>query len=209
MEFLTGWVANIILFILLATILDMLLPNSNLQRYVKMVVGLLLLVIILNPILSLFHYDVEEIISAAAPFASSEEKNIENLIEMKKKEIQASSRAYILEQTAVQMKEEVEEEVKNKFNLEVSHLSIDVDEKIDVSSSDSTEHFSVHVQLVEKNEAKDEAVPAIAEVKIDTTSPIKKKTIQADEKKIISYLASEWELNTDQIIVAMEGGRAN
>lgn len=209
MEFLTGWVANIILFILLATILDMLLPNSNLQKYVKMVVGLLLLVIILNPILNLFNYDVEEIIAAAAPFASSKEKNIENLIEMKKKEIQASSRAYILEQTAVQMKEEVEDEVKNKFNLEVSHLSIEVDENIDVSSTDSTKHFSVQVQLVEKNEAKDEAVPAIAEVKINTKTPFERKTSHTDEKKIISYLASEWELNTDQIIVAMEGGRAN
>lgn len=174
-----------------------------------MVVGLLLLVIILNPILNLFNYDVEEIIMAAAPFASSEEKNIENLIEMKKKEIQASSRAYILEQTAVQMKEEVEDEVMKRYNLEVSHVSIDVDESIDVSEPESTKHFSVHVQLAEKTEAKDDAIPAIAEVKIDTKVPLEEPSKSMNDKKIVSFLATEWQLNTDQIIVAMEGGRAN
>jgi stage III sporulation protein AF len=207
-EFLTGWVANIILFILLATILDMLLPNSNLQRYVKMVIGLLLIVIILNPLLNFFNYDVEEIIATATPFASSEEKNIKNSIEFKKKEIQASNDAYILKQMAVQMKKEVEDEVMKQFNMKVSHVSINVDENIDVSA-DSTKHFSVNVQLAEENEVEEDAIQAIAEVKIDTSKPLEEKTIGFDEAKVVSYLAREWQLHTNQIIVAMEGGRAN
>ena len=42
MEFIKEWVTNIILFILLATVIDMLLPNSKFQKYTKMVTGLLL-----------------------------------------------------------------------------------------------------------------------------------------------------------------------
>jgi stage III sporulation protein AF len=151
---------------------------------------------------------VEEILAITTPSAFQEEKNIENLIEFKKKEIQASSRAYILKEMAVQMKEQVEDEVMKQFNMEVSHVSIDIDENIDVTA-DSTEHFSVSVQLAEKNEVEDDAIPAIAEVKIDTKEPIKKKSTDFDNRKIVSYLANEWQLGTDQIIVAMEGGRAD
>ena len=37
MEFLTEWLTNIILFILMAIVIDMLLPNSSMQKYAKMV----------------------------------------------------------------------------------------------------------------------------------------------------------------------------
>lgn len=65
MSFLAGWVSNIIVFVLLATVIDMLLPNSALQKYAKMVIGLLLIAIIITPILGLFNKDFDEILSAA------------------------------------------------------------------------------------------------------------------------------------------------
>jgi stage III sporulation protein AF len=207
MEFLTGWIANIIMFILLATMVDMLLPNSNLQRYAKMVTGLLLIVIILTPIFQLFNYNFEEIIATATPSANFEQENIENSIEFKKKEIQAVSHAYILEEMAEKMKEEVEDEVLKRFNKKVSHVSIKVEEDIEVSA-DSSKHFSVSVQLSEQNEVEEEAIQVVAEVKIDTKKQLAKNGNTLNEKEIVSYLAIEWQLNTDQIIVAMEGGRA-
>ncbi|MCJ2389064.1 stage III sporulation protein AF, partial [Limosilactobacillus fermentum] len=59
-----GWVSNIIVFVLLATVIDMLLPTSALQKYAKMVIGLLLIAIIITPILGLFNKDFDEILSA-------------------------------------------------------------------------------------------------------------------------------------------------
>ncbi|MDD1369118.1 stage III sporulation protein AF, partial [Bacillus sp. MHSD17] len=41
MQFVTEWIRNIIVFLLLATMLHLILPNSNLQKYVKFVVSLL------------------------------------------------------------------------------------------------------------------------------------------------------------------------
>ncbi|MDI5788458.1 stage III sporulation protein AF [Bacillus licheniformis] len=35
MEFLTEWLTNIILFILMAIVIDMLLPNSSMTKYAK------------------------------------------------------------------------------------------------------------------------------------------------------------------------------
>jgi len=93
MDFLKEWVTNIILFILLATVIDMLLPNSSMQKYAKMVTGLLLIAIILTPIFKLISKDFETAMASIPSFQGNEEKNMENLIELKKKEIQASNDA--------------------------------------------------------------------------------------------------------------------
>ena len=52
-------VKNVAIIILLTTFLDMLLPNSTMQRFVKVVMGLFVMVAILNPILNLFETDFE------------------------------------------------------------------------------------------------------------------------------------------------------
>ncbi|SDH77472.1 stage III sporulation protein AF [Paenibacillus naphthalenovorans] len=53
MDFLSDWLKSVILVILLATFVDLLLPNQSMQRYVKTVISLFLLMTLLHPILSL------------------------------------------------------------------------------------------------------------------------------------------------------------
>ena len=48
-------VKNVIVIIFLTTILDMTLPNSNLQPFIKMVMGLFVIISILSPVLTLFN----------------------------------------------------------------------------------------------------------------------------------------------------------
>ena len=54
MEALAGWLTQIILVVLLATFVDLILPNRSMQRYVKLVVSLFILMTILSPVLQLF-----------------------------------------------------------------------------------------------------------------------------------------------------------
>lgn len=54
---------EILSFLLLATMLHLILPNSNLQKYVKFVVSLLLVVLILTPLFKLLQTDVNEVIA--------------------------------------------------------------------------------------------------------------------------------------------------
>jgi stage III sporulation protein AF len=56
-EWLTNWLKEIILVILLATFVDLLLPSSTMHRYVKVVLSLLILLTILSPVLSLLRAD--------------------------------------------------------------------------------------------------------------------------------------------------------
>jgi stage III sporulation protein AF len=53
MEALGEWLKQIILVVLLATFIDLLLPNRTMQRYVRLVVSLFILMTILAPVLQL------------------------------------------------------------------------------------------------------------------------------------------------------------
>ncbi|PWW05659.1 stage III sporulation protein AF [Paenibacillus cellulosilyticus] len=54
MDWLSGWLRDIITVILLAAIVDLLLPNKAMQRYARLVVGLIVLLTILSPLIRLF-----------------------------------------------------------------------------------------------------------------------------------------------------------
>ncbi|MEX2461998.1 MAG: stage III sporulation protein AF [Paenibacillaceae bacterium] len=56
MEWLNGWIKELIFIILLAAFTDLLLPSHALQRYVRTVIGLFLLLVLLSPIYELFHH---------------------------------------------------------------------------------------------------------------------------------------------------------
>lgn len=85
MSFLTEWLTNIILFILLAIIIDMLLPNSSMQKYAKMVISLLLIVVILNPIFSLFRADPDVIFEQLTKNGQVQSEEIKNQLNSEKK----------------------------------------------------------------------------------------------------------------------------
>ncbi|WP_010173532.1 stage III sporulation protein AF [Bacillus coahuilensis] len=62
MNYLIEWITNIIIFILLATVIEMLLPSNQMKKYTKMVIGLLLISIILTPLFKLLSQDFEQML---------------------------------------------------------------------------------------------------------------------------------------------------
>lgn len=48
---LTDWIKNIIFVVLFASFLELLLPNSSMQRFVRVIMGLFIMLAILNPII--------------------------------------------------------------------------------------------------------------------------------------------------------------
>ncbi|MCM3586377.1 stage III sporulation protein AF [Mesobacillus maritimus] len=204
MDFLKEWITNIIIFILLATIIDMLLPNSNLQKYVKVVVSLLLISIILSPIIKIFTSDFETAIGSLSNVEGQvDQKEMENLIELQKKEIQASQHAYILEQTAVQLEKDAEEELMEKYGMEIAEIEI-VAEKLDENLAPENLQ-SIMVEIVRQGE-EDDAVAVVKEVKIDTSEPLpSKRESSQNTDEMITFLSEKWNVPKSTIEV-IEGG---
>ncbi|MEI2666568.1 stage III sporulation protein AF [Rossellomorea sp. LJF3] len=202
MSFLTDWITNIIIFVLLATVIDMLLPSSNMQKYAKIVTGLLLITIILTPLFKLMSTDFDEVMNSIDLNGPSQNKSVENEIEMKKKEIQASQRAYILEQMAVQMKQEAEKEMMDEHGKVIEKVTIQADDVENLPDSIT----GVTVIVKEKESEKDSTIETVQNVEIDTGSETRKKTSDEDTSQLASLLAEQWNLTQDKIIITVEGG---
>ncbi|MGE7182952.1 stage III sporulation protein AF [Peribacillus sp. NPDC006672] len=200
MSFLAGWVSNIIIFVLLATVIDMLLPNSALQKYAKMVIGLLLIAIIITPILGLFNKDFDEILSAAtSEFQDQKKKDLGNLTEMKKKEIQATQGAYILKQMAVDLQAEVEEELMVDYNMKISSIDVGVKNE-EEPSPDDLQNITISL---EKAEGKaDSGIEAVAKVDINAEKPSSSNAANLDVVK--RFLATSWSVDEEIIEIAGE-----
>lgn len=191
MGFLTEWITNIIIFILLATIFDMLLPQSNMQKYTKVVIGLLLIAIILTPLFQLISTDFEKALASISLFEPNEEKDLENLIEMKKKEIEESQHAYILEQMAVQLRITAEEELIEQFGLKVAQINIKINEHENDNFPENIE--KIIVQLARANE-NNKMIEVVQMVDINTAVPLQSEKRTNQEKKIAVILAEKWNM---------------
>ncbi|MBM7620965.1 stage III sporulation protein AF [Bacillus tianshenii] len=209
MSYLTEWITTIILFILLATVVDMLLPSSSMQKYTKLVIGLLLIVVILTPILKLLSTDMDEMFAKMMTHPSYiSEKNTENLIEMKKKEIQASHSAYILEQAAVQMKEDVEEELREQYGLTVKKVNLVVKNQDQLTEIPTEEDLEM-VEIVLAEGTDETAISVVKPVQIDTSRPNEPEPSSPNsgrEGNIAAFLSDRWQLHETIISVDVEGG---
>ncbi|WP_226526517.1 stage III sporulation protein AF [Metabacillus niabensis] len=210
MSFLTEWITNIIVFILLAVVIDLLLPNSSMQKYAKMVISLLLIIVIINPIFKIFSTDMNDILAEFNLQAASEDENGKNLIEFQKKEIQASQRAYILEQMAVQMKTMAEEELVQKYDVMIESILLSESENVgDIASQKDLQHIQVILKPNEVTEvAGDGTVEVIEPVKIDASKDItKNESVDKIHKEVIAAsLAKIWEVEEEKITLDLERG---
>ncbi|QPC46830.1 stage III sporulation protein AF [Mangrovibacillus cuniculi] len=206
MEWLSSWVTNIIVFILLTVILDLVLPSSNLKKYTKMVTGLLLISIILSPILSFLNSNPEDW-DLNLPMEQSEE--IKNSIEEQKKEIQASSRAYMLEQMAVQLTSAASEKLLDQHSLKITDIQVLAEDvnPLTVEHIESIAVTLVHddAQVHEENSVQD--VENVMEVSVQISE--EKEKIQEDTNKwdkVQHMLAEIWGTDPSLVLVKVEGG---
>ncbi|MGE1096201.1 stage III sporulation protein AF [Bacillus altitudinis] len=206
MSFLTEWITSIILFILFAIVIDLLLPNSSMQKYAKMVVSLLLIVVMLNPIFALFRADPDQIFSEimkGKDQAQSEE--IKNQMNLEKKEIQASQRAYILKQMAVQLEKSAKEPLE-KESYEMKHVEVLADEE-HLDQNMEADQFRIKAVIVPLT---GDAVETVAKVDIDLSRQ-KEESAETSAKemaRVKETLADVWNTRPEHIALNIEGGDA-
>lgn len=198
MSFLTDWITNIIIFILLATVMDMLLPSSSFQKYAKMVIGLLLITVLLAPIFKLLSTNFEELLASATPTNYVEKSQMENLVDSKKKEIQAAQDAYILEEMAVKLKKDGEEELIKQFNYEIKHIEVSLNT---LENPEVSKDMAVSIVLAQPENG-EEAIETVKEVEININEKAPEQTIKVTDIK--KFLAEQWDIDEEKIEIGFE-----
>ena len=202
-QFLRTWANQIIVVIIIATILEMLLPNGNNKKYIKMIIGLYVLLAIIQPIFSkltgnniaIESFNYQKYFKKSNIETSSDdfEKNNTKLInhaylENVKNDIRTKlqKRGYVVTKSEIQT---IEEQGENYGNIQKVSLSI------------KKENKSV------KNEEKNNTVIQIDDVNVqvgNNTIQQNKEKDQISEKEkqeIIDYLSNEYAIEKTKIVI--------
>lgn len=129
MEWLADWLNELILLILVATFLDMLLPNNSLDRYVKLVMGLLIIMAILHPIFQLINNQIDWENLTLAPEVVTETSQIPSMEQIKKdgEKLQERQVHYLQEQLQGSVEEWTKKQLENNYAVEVMNVEAETE----------------------------------------------------------------------------------
>lgn len=160
MEWLSGWLRELILVVLLAAFVDMLLPNRSMERYVKLVLSLLILLTLITPIINLLSGNPNAKLQAALRDWTKEGNQVQAMTlddildqgEKLHQEQQTRAKEWAAKEVADQMKEQIERET----DLPVVSVSVILGtEKKTETSAELTSITSVKVTMAQGSEDQD------------------------------------------------------
>lgn len=197
------WIYQIIVFLILAAIIDLLIPSSRMQKYVRLAVGMIMMLIFLKPVFYLFNTDIEQLLKKGTQeiFVGEKQGLLENQLEIQKREILGTQQAYISKQMAVQLKEQANPTLKEMHHVEIASLDLEFADE-DRMAADQIDKAVVVLREAER----EGAVAKVEHIAIGepANGQIDKEIF--DKAGIREALLKEWNLNNKQLTVLWEGG---
>lgn len=200
-SFLKTWINQIILAVIITTIIEMILPNGNNKKYIKMVIGLYILFTIIQPIITkltgdsidISNFDYKKYFNSDVLETSSEnfEDNNSKLIKQ----------AYINN-----IKEDIENKIKQKgYELINCNISIIEDENKETYGTIQSIGLKLKKQT-NKSEENNSNIIKIENVNINNntlnSNLVEETNLSSDEKKeIIHFLSEEYSINIKNIVI--------
>ncbi len=194
----SSFITNLIIYILLAVILDMLVPNSSFRKYTKLVIGLILISIMLAPVLDFFKADLSVTMEKTLAVVGRKDAGLmNNQITDKKSEINQADRAYTLEQMAVQLKRDAEGELMTTFQYQVTGIRVEMKDKSSELKAENIKSIAVQLQKSSKDHEIEMVEP------VDTSFYSDNKVQSTKEVEISDWLTKRWELSKDVVTVTI------
>ncbi|WP_145045314.1 MULTISPECIES: stage III sporulation protein AF [Paenibacillus] len=149
MGWLSNWLQELIMIVLLATFVDMLLPNRSMERYVKLVLSLLILLTLLSPITKLLKSDpVAELKRAMTAMESPSEGNatLEQILAQGKR-LQLNEQEQSLTWTAKELAKVMKGQIEQSTGERVQ--SVEVRLLMDTVQPESEASAPVHLPVIQ------------------------------------------------------------
>lgn len=217
LAFITEWTEKLIIIILIATMLELFLPDNRFQAYIKIVMGLLIILVMLDPLANLLHLHMPSInqVQSTSQQSSTEKNKIKKL----KNEIDQQNAAYIQKQMVVQLKDMVNKEVQDTYGYQIMTIEMKMAASKE-SQAKQVDHLTVYLSkhaAVVNNKSTDITVLPIKTVNINENSASKniasKSNLNLSQKKqleLIHLLAAKWDVDPSIIeIKSVEGNSAS
>lgn len=201
-----SWVKSIIIFMVLTTILSNLLGKSTYKKYVNLVTGIILVILVVSPLLKLFQIDEALDYFYSLNTLSSEAKDMNSRL-IESEDGQMST---IVKQYKEEIKSQVEKILKGQ-KLYLTAIKINLDEDTKSSSFGTIKTMDVKASYVRQN-TKEEGT-GVETVQID---PIKigdkeesedkgeKVTLSPSEINVKNLLSDFYNMNPDNINISIQ-----
>lgn len=198
MHYLTEFATSLIVFSLVATTLEMLIPNSNFKKYVQFVIGLILIVLIFSPISKLLKTDFsDDVLKNISNFETASLDTIASEVETQKNEIFEANKEYILSEFSTALMQTANEELVQKFNYSIVELQVEL---IDENSEVDYENINEINVRITTNESSESVLP-VKKVRIGEEVKEVTKQETRDLREVQKFLIKTWELEESDIAV--------
>lgn len=185
MKSINSWASGVIVAVIVATILEMLLPEGNNKKYIKIIIGIYVLFTIMSPVVEKVleeDINVESIFASATAYEySSQQENID-------------SNKIILNTYVTNLKKDIEEKI-----LSQGYKADEIELKVGDKESNYGKIETIKMIL---SKIKDEnQVEEIKKVDIGISKKKEEKISQGEIEKIRQYLAKTYEIEEKNIII--------
>ncbi|MGK0466264.1 stage III sporulation protein AF [Clostridium sp.] len=190
-EVLKVWVTNITIAVFFITAVEMILPDNNMKKYAKFVLGLMLIVVIINPVIKIFdkNFDLYSYSNKAVSYmeSSTSATDIKKYKDINIIKTSDNFKNNLEKECIIDLQEAFPE---NKYNADIEIMYDDKISQFNINK--------VEIGIVEGG------VRNISEIKIDTKSvnASKRNILEGEEgDKIKSRLSSKFQISKDVITV--------
>ena len=192
MNWISGWIQGIIIAVIIGTIIEMLLPDGNCKKYVKVVIGVYILFSIVSPVITKVTgnefrvsdiYDINTYIEVSA---KSSQENIENNQQNQIKQVYITN-----------LKNDMKQKIQEKgYSVKSLTLEISNDEQYTLKK--------ISIQVIKKKNEEKNDVKGVNEINItiSNTTENQKENVSISTKEqndLKAYLSGIYNLEEKNI----------
>ena len=198
MEWISSWIQEIIIAVIIGTIIEMILPEGNCKKYIKVVIGVYILFSIISPVITKITgnefrvsdiFDLEKYIEVSS---QNTQTNVKNNQQNQIKQIYISN-----------LKKDIKQKIEQK-GYEIENINIEVEN----NSEYTLKNITLQVYKKDENNTVENQIEAVNKIEIqianninNTTNRNKEHTsISSKEKKDLKeYLSNTYSLKEENI----------
>lgn len=200
MSIINSWAQGIILAVIIATIIEIILPEGNNKKYIKTVIGIYILFVMIHPLVSKIsnkNLDIDKVIKDTTS----------KMNEYKTEDLSLQTNKYIEETYLEKMKEDITEKIQEK-GYDINFLNLDIEiENEEFYGEIKSIDIGVCKKEIEEN-ISENTIPKIDKVEINISNETivneesGNEEIAEDEKESLKeYLSNEYGTAKEKIYI--------
>ena len=182
---LKDWIINICTAVFFITAVEMILPDNNLKKYAKFVLGIILITVFLNPIIKIFNSNLD-----LAAYSNNFSKELSSKYQGKSLEEYKNKK---IEETLKVFEENMNLSFQNKLKEKFPESSFQVNTK--ASYNEKAGSYEIMAVKIGRKEG---GIEKIKKIQIKETA---KQTDSTKESIVKNYICNELRLSSDIVEV--------